>query len=328
MAHDHPENLPADDAELVEVTATPEVSPEALPYELADLPEDADTNLEYDDLDDEVSGPSLAARAGAEALGTFVLVLASVGIAVYTILTTAADLGIALGSGIAVLGAMLAFGQVSGGHFNPAITLGSAIAGRLRWADVLPYWLAQIVGAVAAAAVILVTIPSALPALVASGAASSRQTFFGGVANGYDLHSPLHTLSQGKVTFSLLSALLIEAVLAAVLVAVYLGATQRRTDRTDRTVAPVAVGLTFGILILISLPITNGALNPARATATALFSGSSALGQLWLFWVAPLVGAAVAALLYRVFSAGATELDEYDPEGEVEELDVVVTTRR
>ena len=173
MANDHPENLPADDAELVEVTATPEVSSDALPYELADLPEDAD--LEYDDLDDETTGPSLAARAGAEALGTFVLVLASVGIAVYTILTTAADLGIALGSGIAVLGAMLAFGHVSGGHFNPAITLGSAIAGRLRWADVLPYWLAQIVGAVAAAAVILVTIPSALPSLVASGAASSVQ---------------------------------------------------------------------------------------------------------------------------------------------------------
>ncbi|HUX70104.1 MAG TPA: aquaporin [Cellulomonadaceae bacterium] len=325
MANDHPENLPADDAELVEVTATPEVSSDALPYELADLPEDADADLEYDDLDDEVSGPSLAARAGAEALGTFVLVLASVGIAVYTILTTAADLGIALGSGIAVLGAMLAFGHVSGGHFNPGITLGSAIAGRLRWADVLPYWLAQIVGAVAAAAVILVTIPSALPALVASGAASSRQTFFGGAANGYDLHSPLHTLSQGKVTFTLLSALLIEAVLAAVLVAVYLGATQRRADRT---VAPVAVGLTFGLLILISLPITNGALNPARATAVALFSGSSALGQLWLFWVAPLVGAAVAALLYRVFSGSAAELDEYDPEGDVEELDVVVTARR
>jgi len=323
MANDHPENLPGDDADLVEVTATPEAPSGAVPYELADLPEDADDD--YDDLDEGTAGPSLAARAGAEALGTFVLVLASVGIAVYTILTTAADLGIALGSGIAVLGAMLAFGHVSGGHFNPAITLGSAIAGRLRWADVLPYWLAQIVGAVAAAAVILVTIPSALPALVASGAASSRQTFFGGVANGYDLHSPLHTLSQGKVTFSLTSALLIEVVLAALLVAVYLGATKRRADRA---VAPVAVGLTFAVLILISLPITNGALNPARATAAALFSGSSALGQLWLFWVAPLVGAAVAALLYRVFSGTSEELDEFDPEGDAEELDIVVTTQR
>lgn len=324
MANDHPENLPGDDADLVEVTATPETSSDSLPYELADLPEDAADD--YADLDDEPTGPSLAARAGAEALGAFVLVLASVGIAVYTVLTTAADLGIALGSGIAVLGAMLAFGNVSGGHFNPAITLGSAIAGRLRWADVLPYWLAQIVGAVAAAAVILVTIPSALPALVASGAASSRQTFFGGVANGFDTHSPLHTLSQGRATFSLMSALLIEAVLAAVLVAVYLGATRRRTDRT---VAPVAVGLTFGILILISLPITNGALNPARATAAALFSGSAALGQLWLFWVAPLVGAGVAALLYRVFAGSPAEQDEYDQDDDaVEELDVTFVSQR
>ncbi|HEY8721357.1 aquaporin [Pengzhenrongella sp.] len=244
----------------------------------------------------EPASTGVFARLGAEMLGTFFLVLAAIGITLYSGVTSAGTLGVALGSGIALMGAMFAFGHVSGGHFNPAVTLGSAIAGRTPWIEAILYWISQIVGGVLAAGVIFLTIPKSLPALVSPG--STEQKFFATTANGFGDLSPLATLSQGKASFEMLAAVVIEVIAVAVLVAVYLATTRRRSLQV---VAPVAIGLTYAVLVLIASPITNAALNPARATAAAIFSGAPALGQLWLFWVAPLVGAALAALAYRTF---------------------------
>lgn len=266
--------------------------------------------------------PGLLARLGAEAVGSFLLVLAALGILLYTQLTGASALGTALGLGLAVVGATIALGHVSGGHFNPAITFGSAVAGRSPWRDVLPYWLAQLIGGAVAAATLFLTIPSALPTLVSQGAAATTRTFFGATANGYGEHSPLATLTGGEAAFELLPALLVEILGTALLLAVVLGATSRIATRA---LAPFAIGLTYAALVLVASPITNGGLNPARSTAAALFSEGTALGQLWLFWVAPLVGAAIAGLAYRAFGTVPTEddlLGDEDTLDEDEEIQV------
>ena len=260
--------------------------------------------LVVDDVVVEPVRPSLIARLGAEAFGSFFLVLVGLGIALYTTLSGAGALGAALGFGLALLGGTIALGHVSGGHFNPAVTVGAAIAGRSPWRDLLPYWLAQVVGGALAAAVLFLTIPTALPTLVSQGAAATTRTFFGTTANGYGAHSPLATLSTGQVTFALLPALLIEIIGTALLVGVVLAATNRRSKHS---LAPFAIGLTYTVLILVASPITNGGLNPARSTAAALFSPSFALSQLWLFWVAPIIGAALAGLAYRAFAAAPVE---------------------
>ena len=248
----------------------------------------------------EPSRPSLAARSAGEALGTFVLVLVGLGIALYTPLSNAGMLGIALGFGFALTAAAIALGHVSGGHFNPAVTLGAVVAGRTPVQDLLPYWLAQLVGATLAAAALFATIPNTLPGLLAEG--GTVRTMFSNTANGYGEHSPLNTQSQGQVTFDLLPALLIELVVTAVLVAVVLGATTRRNWHT---VAPFAFGLSYAGLLLLAAPITNGSLNPARSTAAAVFSEGWALGQLWVFWAAPLLGAVIAGLAHRAFAVDA-----------------------
>ncbi|GAA2719520.1 hypothetical protein CAE01nite_07190 [Cellulomonas aerilata] len=248
----------------------------------------------------ESSRPSLAARAAGEALGTFLLVLIGLGVTLYSPLSNAGSLGIALAFGFALVAGTIALGHVSGGHFNPAVTLGAVIAGRTPVRDLVPYWLAQLVGGALAAAALFATIPSALPGLVAEGGTS--RTFFSGAANGYASHSPLSTQSNGQVTFDLLPALLIEVVLTAVLVAVVLGATSRRNWHVA---APFAFGLSYAGLLLVAIPITNGSLNPARSTAAAVFSEGWALSQLWVFWAAPLVGAAIAGLAHRAFAVDA-----------------------
>ena len=252
--------------------------------------------------------PSLAARLGAEALGTLAIVLVGVGVLVYTPLSGAGSLGVALGLGFAFTAAAIALGHVSGGHFNPAITLGAVVAGRAPVRDLVPYWLAQLVGGALAAAALYVTVPNELPALIGQ---EGRRGLFSSAANGYGEHSPLYTQAQGQVTFDLLPALLIELVLTAVLVAVVLGATSRRVSHT---VAPVAMGLAYTAVALLALPITNAGLNPARSTAAALFADGWALGQLWVFWAAPLVGAAIAGLAHRAFAtdAGTDNLLEED----------------
>ncbi|WP_421743638.1 aquaporin [Cellulomonas sp.] len=264
-----------------------------------------------------VTGPTLVARLGAEAFGTFALVLVGLGIALYTGLSQVDGLAVALGFGIAVLAAIVAVGHVSGGHFNPAVTLGAAIGGRTPWKDVLPYWLAQLVGGILAAAILFITIPSTLPGLITQNPEDTAKTFFTNVANGFGEHSPLATASSGQVEFSLVIGLLVEIVLTAVFVGIILGATDRRSANVQ---APFAIGLALAVLLLVATPVTNGSLNPARSTAAAIFSESWALGQLWLFWVAPLVGAALAGLIYRAFAAEPVE------DNLLEEDDAYVTT--
>lgn len=274
---------------------------------------DEDGEVDVEAVRATLVGPSLLARAGAEAFGTFVVVLAVLGAALYAGVSSQ-TLAAPLAYGFGVIAAFVAVAHVSGGHFNPAITVGAAIAGRTPWRHVLPYWVAQLVGGALASAVMFVVYAS-FPLLD-----GQERTFFSTVANGFDTHSPL-AQSTGSTDggFGLVPALLIEAVLVAVIVGVYLGATDRRGTRQQ---AGVAVGLTVAFATLIAVPMTNAALNPARATAAAIFSESWAWGQLWLFWVAPLLGAAVAAVVYRAFAAAPGEDDLVDEEIEIEEIEV------
>lgn len=277
-----------------------------------------------------VDGPSLVARLGAELFGTFFLVLAGLGVALYAGLGAiggGSGLAVALAFGIAVVGGAAAVGHVSGGHFNPAVTLGAAIGGRTSWRDVLPYWLVQIVGGALGAAVVFIAVPSALPALVTQTDPSVRG-FFSGVANGYGEHSPLGTASTGQAGFSLFAAIVIELVVTAVFVGVILGVTDRRTDSK---VAPIVIGLTLTALILVAMPVTNASLNPARSLAAAIFAESWAWKQLWVFFVGPLLGAALAGLVYRAFAAERPVQDNLLEEDDVyvtEEDLVVVEERR
>jgi len=272
------------------------------------------------------AGPGLLARLGAEAFGTFFLVLVGVGIALYsTFSNVGGGLGVGLGFGVAVLAAIIAVGHVSGGHFNPAVTLGAALAGRTPFRDLLPYWLAQVVGGALAAAVLFLTVPSNLPGLVSQTGEASVRSFFSSTANGFGTHSPLATLSGGQAEFGLVAALLVEVVGTAVFVGVILGATDRRANKQH---VPFAVGLTLTVVILLATPVTNASINPARSLAAAIFSDSWAFEQVWLFWVAPLLGAAIAALVYRAFAAEPVE-DSLFAEDElyVAEEDVLVVER-
>lgn len=272
------------------------------------------------------AGPGLLARLGAEAFGTFFLVLVGVGIALYSAFSNVGGgLGVGLGFGVAVLAGIVAVGHVSGGHFNPAVTLGACLAGRTPFRDLLPYWLAQVVGGALGAAVLFLTVPADLPTLVAQGGEASVRSFFSNTANGFGTHSPLATLSQGQAQFGLVAALLVEVIGTAVFVGVILGATDRRANKQH---VPFAVGLTLTVVLLLATPVTNGSINPARSLAAAIFSDSWALEQVWLFWVAPLFGAAIAALVYRAFAAEPLE-DSLFAEDDlyVAEEDVVVVER-
>ncbi|WNB86088.1 aquaporin [Cellulomonas sp. ATA003] len=296
--------------EAVGTTSTTPQTTTADPAPTTDLP--APPELPGDLVVLASERPSLGARLGAEALGTFVLVLLGVGIALYTPLSGATTLGVALAFAFAFTAAAIALGHVSGGHFNPAVTFGAVIAGRTPVRDLVPYWLAQLIGGALAAAALFVTLPEQLAVLIGQ---EGRRQLFSNTANGYGDHSPLYTQSQGQVTFELMPALLIELVATAVLVGIVLAASSRRVSHA---VAPVAMGLTYGALVLLAAPITNAGLNPARSTAASLFSDGWALEQLWLFWAAPLVGAAIAGLAHRAFAVDA------GPENLLEEDDVVV----
>ncbi|MDM7854223.1 MIP family channel protein [Cellulomonas alba] len=275
-----------------------------------------------------VATPSLIARLGAEAFGAFFLVLAGVGVALYASVGSlgGGTLAVGLAFGLAVLAGIAAVGHVSGGHFNPAVTLGAALGGRTPWRDVLPYWLAQVIGGAVGAAVLFVAIPKTLPPLISQKEGDTARDFFDGVSNGFGPHSPLHTASSGATSFPLVTALLVEVVVTAIFVGVILGVTDRRASKGQ---APVAIGLALAILILVAIPVTNASLNPARSTATAIFANTWALKQLWLFWVAPLVGGAIAGLVYRAFAAEPVEdnlLEEDDLY--VTDEDVVVVDER
>jgi aquaporin Z len=228
----------------------------------------------------------LQRRLAAEFVGTFWLVLGGCGAAVLAAGFPKVGiglLGVALAFGLTVLTMAYAFGHISGGHFNPAVTLGLALAGRFDKRDVLPYVVTQVVAAVAAAGVLYV---------IANGAPDFSVDASGFAANGYGDHSP--------GGYSLTAALVTEVVMTAGFVLVILGATDRRAPKG---MGPLAIGLALTLIHLISIPVTNTSVNPGRSTGPALFVGGWALAQLWVFWLAPLVGAALAALVYPLIAA-------------------------
>lgn len=252
--------------------------------------------------DDVVDAPvyapySLLTRLAAEAFGTMLLVLGVVGTATFNILNLQGTiLTIALAGGIMLMAAFAAVGHISGGHFNPAVTFGMALAGRTSWRDLLPYWLAQFVGGIVAAAVIWAVVPTGL---VSALGLETRGDLLARTANGWGDRSGIAAATQGQVEFPLLNALIVEVVVAAVFVGVFLAVTKR-----PRSTPPaVVIGFTLAALYIISWPATNTSFNPARSVASVVFSGNGkAAGQLWLFIVAPLVGAGLAALFALIFA--------------------------
>jgi aquaporin Z len=189
--------------------------------------------------------------------------------------------GVSLAFGLTVLTMAYAIGHVSGCHLNPAVSLGLVVGGRFRAGDLLPYVVAQVAGAIVGAGVLY---------LIASGKAGF-DVHAGFASNGYDEHSP--------GTYSLVAALICEFVMTFFFLFVILGATD---ERAPSGFAPIAIGLALTLIHLISIPVTNTSVNPARSTGPALFAGGWALSQLWAFWVAPLAGAAVAGVAYRMVS--------------------------
>ena len=230
---------------------------------------------------------TLAKRAAAEFIGAFWLVLGGCGSAVIAAKfpnTGIGFLGVALAFGLTVLTMAYAVGHISGGHFNPAVTLGLYTAKRIPGADVTPYIIAQVLGAVAGAFVLYI---------IASGKAGFSLAD-GFAANGYGAHSP--------GGYSLLACLVSEVILTFMFLMVILGITDRRAPQGF---APLAIGLALTVVHLISIPVTNASVNPARSTGPALFAGGWAISQLWLFWVAPLIGAILAGLIYPLLSGEA-----------------------
>ncbi len=228
---------------------------------------------------------SLGARLGAEFIGTFWLVFGGCGSAVLAAAYPELGigfLGVALAFGLSVVTMAYAVGHISGGHFNPAVTFGLYAAGRLPTMDVLTYWVAQLAGATAAAAVLFIVASGQPDFSLADGFA----------ANGYGAHSP--------GGYGLQAAFTVEAVLTGVFVIVILGAT---SAGAPKGFAPLAIGLALTLIHLVSIPVTNTSVNPGRSTSQALFAGDWALDQLWLFWAAPLLGALVAGLGYRLVAA-------------------------
>lgn len=221
---------------------------------------------------------SLASRLIAEVFGTFVLVFATIGTALYAS-QNVGYLGIALAVGLAVMVSAYAVGHISGGHFNPAVTFGAAIAGRMRWADVAPYLIAQILGGLLGSLVLWLM--ATLSGFVAD---------FGAVSNGYGEHSP--------ELFSMASVLVAELVATAVFVWILLGVTA--PGSTTAGFAPLAIGLTLTMLHLVMIPVSNSSVNPARSIATAVFGGPDALIQLWVFLVAPIAGGLIAGFTWKV----------------------------
>lgn len=216
----------------------------------------------------------------AELIGTFWLVFGGCGSAVLAAAFPELGIGFAgvsIAFGLTVLTMAYAVGGISGGHFNPAVSLGLAVAGRFEWKLIIPYWIAQVIGGVIAAAVLY---------LIASGKADFAAGGF--ASNGYGDNSP--------GGYGMTSALLIEVVLTAAFIFIILGVTH---GRAPVGFAPIAIGLALTLIHLVSIPVTNTSVNPARSTAVAFFAQTGALGQLWLFWVAPLVGAVIGAIIWK-----------------------------
>ena len=226
-------------------------------------------------------------KLSAEALGTFWLVFCGCGSAVLAAGFPELGIGfagVALAFGLTVLTMAYAVGPISGGHFNPAVSLGLAIGGRFEWGELIPYWAAQVIGGFLAAALLY---------LIASG--QPEWTPGGFASNGYGPNSP--------GGFSLVACFLIEVILTGGFILVILGST---AAAASTGFAGVAIGLALTLIHLVSIPVTNTSVNPARSTAVAFFAETGAVSQLWLFWVAPLLGAALGAVIWNMLLARET----------------------
>lgn len=228
----------------------------------------------------------LLRKLTAEFIGTFVLVLGGCGTAIIAA-PVVGILGVSIAFGLTVLCMAYAVGGVSGGHFNPAVTLGLWASGRFSILDAGPYVLAQVAGSIAAAALLYAIV-------MYSGIADVKLGSF--AANGYGELSP--------AKFGLVSAVLTELVLTAVFLIVIVGATG---PKAPAGFAPIAIGLALALIHMISIPITNTSVNPARSTGVALFAESGALGQLWFFWVVPVVGGIIGGLIGRFLTSGGED---------------------
>ena len=221
-------------------------------------------------------------KLSAEFFGTFWLVFGGCGSAVLAAAFPQLGIGfvgVSLAFGLTVLTMAYAVGHISGGHFNPAVTLGLFAGGRISFKDVIPYIITQVIAAIVAAGALY---------LVASGKAGFNASASGFASNGFGVHSP-----DG---YSMLAAIVIEILLTAFFLIVIHGATDKRAPSGF---APIAIGLCLTLIHLISIPVTNTSVNPARSTSVAIFQGGWALEQLWLFWVMPIIGGVIGGLIYR-----------------------------
>ncbi len=244
---------------------------------------------------------NLGKRCAAEFIGTFWLVFGGCGSAVLAAAFPDVGiglLGVSFAFGLTVLTMAYAIGHVSGCHLNPAVSLGLVTGGRFKATELGPYVIAQVIGGIAGAAVLYV---------IASGKAGFKLSD-GFASNGYDAHSP------GQ--YSLVSCFVAEFVLTFMFLIIILGSTDKRAPAGF---APIAIGLGLTLIHLIGIPVTNLSVNPARSTGTAVFVGSWALAQLWMFWIAPLAGAAVAGLVYGQVLAA----DEEEPAGKIKSQKVL-----
>jgi aquaporin Z len=227
-------------------------------------------------------------KYGAEFIGTFWLVLGGCGSAVLAAAFPNVGiglLGVALAFGLTVMTMAFAIGHISGCHLNPAVSVGLWAGGRFPAKDLLPYIVAQVLGAIVAGGVLY---------LIASGKAGFDVSA-GFASNGYGEHSP--------GGYSLLAALITEVVMTMMFLLIILGSTDKRAPQGF---APIAIGLGLTLIHLISIPVTNTSVNPARSTGVALFVGDWAVAQLWLFWAAPIVGALLGAVIYRLIGSSET----------------------
>jgi aquaporin Z len=234
----------------------------------------------------------MSAKLAAEFVGTFWLVLGGCGSAVLAAAFPDVGigvLGVSLAFGLTVVTGAYAFGPVSGGHFNPAVSAGLWAGGRFPSSDLVPYVVAQVAGAVTGAATL---------ALIATGKPGFELAASGFAANGFGEHSP--------GGYGLTAALVTEVVMTFMFLLVILGATHRRAPTGF---AGLAIGLALALIHLISIPVTNTSVNPARSTSQAVFVGGWALQQLWLFWVAPVVGAVLGGGVHRALLQGEEEPD-------------------
>jgi aquaporin Z len=226
-------------------------------------------------------------KYGAEFIGTFWLVLGGCGSAVLAAAFLDVGiglLGVSLAFGLTVLTMAFAIGHISGCHLNPAVSIGLFVGGRFEAKELVPYIIAQVLGGIAAGGVLY---------LIASGKAGFDVTA-GFASNGYGEHSP--------GGYSLLAALVTEVVMTLMFLVIILGATD---ERAPQGFAPIAIGLGLTLIHLISIPVTNTSVNPARSTGVALYVGGWAIAQLWLFWIAPIIGAALGGIVYRFIGSNS-----------------------